>query len=87
VPFTRTWIFGGYDSKVIFYENIVTRAFLLSNPDVCDPIKLPSAVALSGFYPTVTCVRHNASTGEYTVSIEKFVFRDAAPAEPIALAK
>jgi hypothetical protein len=30
---------------------------------------------------------HNASIGEYTLSIEKFVVRDAAPAEPIALGK
>jgi hypothetical protein len=87
VPFTRTWLFGGYDGKVIFYENMVTRAFLLSNPDVCDPIKSPEAVALSGFYPTVSCVRRNPSTGEYTVSIERFIYRDAAAAEPIALGK
>jgi hypothetical protein len=31
-PFTRTWIFGVYNGKVTFYEEMVTRAFLLSKP-------------------------------------------------------
>ncbi len=83
-PFTRSWLFGAYDGNVIFYENMVTRAFLLSQPDVCDPIKSPKAVALSGFYPTVSCVRRDTKTGEYTVSLERFVFREASAAEPIA---
>jgi hypothetical protein len=84
-PFTRTWIFGGYHDKIIFYENMVTRAFLLSDPDACDPIKSPAAVAQSGFYPTVSCVRHDPSTGERTVSPEQFVLREATAADPIAL--
>ncbi len=80
-PFTHTWIFGVYDSKVTFYEEMVTRAFLLSKPDTCFPIKSPPAVGRSGFYPTLSCLRHDARTGEYTVSMETFVFREAqAPA-------
>jgi hypothetical protein len=80
-PFTHSWIFGVYDRKVTFYEEMVTRAFLLSKPSACFPIKSPPAVGLSGFYPTVSCLRHDARTGEYTVSMEKFVFREKhAPA-------
>ena len=60
---------------------MVTRAFLLSKPSACFPIKSPPAVGLSGFYPTVSCRHHDARTGEYTVSMEKFVFREKhAPA-------
>jgi len=83
-PFTRSWIFGVYDGKVIFYEEMVTRAFLLSRPDTCFPIKSAKAVAVSGFYPTVSCIRYNAKTGEYAVSMENFVFRGASTPEPIA---
>ncbi len=80
-PFTRTWIYGAYDGKVTFYEEMVTRAFLLSRPSTCFPIKAPPAVGRSGFYPTVSCVRHDARTGEHTVSMEGFAFREAqAPA-------
>ena len=77
-PFTRSWIYGVYDGKVIFYEEMVTRAHLLSKPNACTPIKAPRAVATRGYYPTVSCIRNNAATGEYTVSMEGFVLREAS---------
>jgi hypothetical protein len=80
-PFTRSWIFGVYGGKVIFYEEMVTRAVLLNKPQSCFPIKSPKAVAISGFYPTVSCHRHHAATGETTVSLETFAFRAASPPE------
>lgn len=79
-PFTRTWIFGVYDGTVTFYEEMVSRAFLLSRPSACFPIKMPPAVARRGFYPTVSCLRHDARTGATTVSMETFVLREAEPA-------
>jgi hypothetical protein len=80
-PFTRTWIYGVYDGKVTFYEEMVTRAFLLGKPSTCFPIKSPPAVERSGFYPTLSCLRQDARTGGYTVSMEGFAFREAqAPA-------
>ena len=82
-PFTRSWIYGVYDSKVIFYEAMVTRAYMLSKPNGCQPIKAPKAVATSGLYPTEYCVRHNAKTGEYSVSMEKFSHRDASAPEAV----
>lgn len=80
----RSWIFGVYDGEVIFYEEMVTRAFMLSQPDACYPIKSPVAVGRSGFYPTESCVRYDAETGEHTVSMEGFEFREASAAEPVA---
>ena len=82
-PFTRTWIYGVYDGKVSFYEAMVTRAYMLSKPNGCLPIKAPKAVAASGLYPTEYCVRHNATTGEYSLSMEKFSHRDASAPEPV----
>ena len=82
-PFTRSWIYGVYDGKVIFYEAMVTRAHLLTKPDGCAPIKAPRAVAAAGFYPTEYCVRHNPATGEYSVSMERFTRREAGVPEPI----
>ena len=80
-PFTRSWIFGVYGGRVTFYEEMVTRAHLLSKPQACAPIKSPKAVAVSGFYPTVSCLRYSPTTGETTVSMERFTFRTASPAE------
>jgi hypothetical protein len=74
-PFTRSWIFGVYDGRVTFYEEMVALAYLRGRPDVCSPIKSPPAVSRAGFYPTVSCLRHDAQTGETTVSMEKFMHR------------
>jgi hypothetical protein len=81
--FTRSWIYGVYDGSIIFYEAMVTRAYLLSKPDGCLPIKAPKAVAVAGLYPTQYCVRHNAATGESSVSMEKFTRREASPPEAV----
>ena len=80
----RSFIFGTYDGKITFYEEMVTRAHLLSQHSACSPIKSPPAVGLSGFYPTHSCVRYDSATGEYTVSMEAFVFREVSNPEPVA---
>jgi hypothetical protein len=75
----RSWIFGVYDGKVTFYEEMLSLAFMLSQPNECHPIKSPPAVERSGLYPTESCVRYDSGTGEYTVSMEGFSQREASP--------
>jgi hypothetical protein len=82
-PFTRSWIFGVYDGKVTFYEEMVSRAHLLAKPQTCAPIKSPPAVAVGGYYPTTSCLRHDPATGQTTVSMERFVIRPASAPEPL----
>ena len=79
VPFTRTWIYGVYEGRVTFYEEMVTLAFLRSQPDKCFPIKTTPAVALTGYYPTKSCIRYAKDKAEYTVSLEEFQLRQASP--------
>lgn len=76
-PFTRSWIFGVFRGRVTFYEEMVTVAYLRTQPNACSPIKSPQAVAVSGFYPTQSCIRYEAGTNEYVVSLEGFVYRQA----------
>lgn len=85
-PFRRTFIFGAYDGRVTFYEEMVTRDFLLAQPNECYPIKSPEAVAISGYYPTKSCFRHNARSNETTVSVEGFQYRTASGPAPVARA-
>jgi len=42
-----------------------------------------SAVALTGYYPTRSCIRYTPAKDEYTVSMEDFVLRKASPPEPV----
>jgi hypothetical protein len=82
-PFTRTWIYGAYDGRVIFYEDMVALSYLMSKPNACVPIQSPEAVALTGYYPTRSCIRYTPAKDEYTVSIEDFVLRQASPQGPL----
>ena len=61
----------------------LARYHLLTRPQACHEIKSPKAVATAGYYPTVSCLRHDAATGQTTVSMERFVLRPASAPEPI----
>lgn len=80
VPFTRTWIYGAYEGRVTFYEEMVTLEYLKAQPDSCFPIKTAAAVATTGYYPTRSCIRYAKDKAEYTVSIEDFVLREGRAA-------
>jgi hypothetical protein len=81
VPFSHTWIYGTYEGRVTFYEEMVTIAFLKSRPDTCVSIKATPAVALTGYYPTKSCIRYvnEKDNEEYEVSLEGFQLRQASP--------
>jgi hypothetical protein len=78
-PFTRTWIYGANEGRVTFYEEMVTLAYMKSQPDTCFPIKTAAAVAVAGRYPTKSCIRYAKDKAEYTVSLEGFEMRPASP--------
>lgn len=81
--FTQTWIYGVYDGRVTFYEEMLTREYLLGRPTACFPLKSPPAVGVRGYYPTQHCIRYLPQSNEYTVSMENFVLREAsAPGAP-----
>jgi hypothetical protein len=75
--FTRSWIYGIYDGRVTFWEQMISLKYLQSGPSDCSPIKTPAAVATSGYYPTRECVRYDATTNAYSVSLEEFTYREA----------
>jgi hypothetical protein len=81
-PFTRSWIFGAYGGRIIFYEEMVALRTLLQQPQSCAPIKQPKAWATAGYYPTASCLRYDRTTGATTVSMERFAFRTASAPEP-----
>jgi hypothetical protein len=82
----HSFIFGLYDGRITFYEEMLTRAYLLSKPDGCDTIKSPPAVGLSGYYPTQSCIRYDSANDAYTVSMEGFTYREASEPEPVVSA-
>lgn len=73
--FTRTFLYGSYDGQLIFFEPMITRAYLLTKPEVTEPIKLPARYAKSGYYPTRYSVKYDAAKKEYTVALEGMTLR------------
>jgi hypothetical protein len=84
-PFTRTWIYGVYDGRITFYEEMVTLEYLKSKPNACSKFKSPEGVEITGYYPTVACERYDAATDTYNVTLEEFVLRQRS--EPTAAVK
>ena len=74
-PFTRTFLYGVYEGKLTFYEPMISLAHLQSRPDETINLKVPSAVASSGYYPTKYSIKYNAETEVYTIALEGFVQR------------
>ncbi len=75
--FTHTFLMGSYAHKVIFYEPMITREYLLSRPRVTIPIKQPRAFAQRGHYPTSYGIEYDDKVKEYRVSLTDFVLREA----------
>lgn len=75
--FSRTFIYGAYDGKLIFLEPMVSHSYLSSKPQQCTPVRAPKAYATAGYYPSSYCVRHDAASATYRVSLEGLVHRKA----------
>lgn len=78
LEYKETWIYGSYGGKIVFWEPMITVAYLLNNPYECKDLKLPEAYMESGFYPTQYCMRYLPGRDEYRISLEGFKYREAS---------
>jgi hypothetical protein len=74
-PFTRTFLYGNYDGKLIFFEPMIAKSFFETKTSLTEYIKLPQKYAQPGYYPTKYSVRYDADMQEYTVALEGMVLR------------
>jgi hypothetical protein len=82
-PFNHTWIYGVYNTKVTYYEPMVSHEYFSglrsgANADACFDFKLASNFQEAGWYPTKYCLRHRANRHDITISLENFVQRQAS---------
>ncbi len=74
--FTKTFIYGHYNTNLIFWEPMVTKAYFESKPNTNDKLKLPEKYAKSGlYYPASYSVMYDDQSKEYSVSLDGFVLR------------
>jgi hypothetical protein len=75
--FSSTFIYGAFDGKLIFLEPMVSHKLLASRPNRCSPVRGPQNFATTGYYPTSYCVRYDAATSSYRVTLEGMEYRKA----------
>lgn len=73
--FSKTFIYGAYDGRMIFLEPMVSHRYLASKPNTCTPIATPQQYEAAGYYPTRYCVRYDSETATYRVTLEGLVKR------------
>jgi hypothetical protein len=74
--FTQTFLFGSYDSKVVFWEPMITQAFLKNTTQFERALPQPSKFQQAGYYPTK--MKINRKDGVTEISLTDFVNRQAS---------
>lgn len=81
----QTWIWGGLDGQIVFFEAMITRSYLESEPDACHTIPgMPSAFAIAGFKPHTYCIL--SSPDSIRVELRDFSWYDAGCGEEAMMA-
>lgn len=71
-PWTSTLIMGTYDAKVIFWEPMITTAFLATKPDITFNIPQPAEVVKPSHYPTKYGIHFDAAKQKYIIRLSAF---------------
>ena len=74
--FTQTFLFGSYDSKVVFWEPMITQAFLKNTTQFERALPQPSKFQQAGYYPTK--MKISRKDGVTEISLTDFVSRQAS---------
>lgn len=75
--FSRTFIFGSYQGKFVFYEPMITLEYLLGKPNEKIAIRQPQAYQRSGYYPLSYVISYSESPKEYSVALVDLAQKDA----------
>ncbi|AFY71681.1 hypothetical protein Pse7367_3444 [Thalassoporum mexicanum PCC 7367] len=74
--FNKIFLFGSYNGKMLFWEPMITRRFLLTKPtNYVEPIVQPYEYPKSGYYPLEYSIRYNADKKEFDIALDKLVYR------------
>jgi hypothetical protein len=68
-PFTRTFIYGSWDGRMIFVEPMVALSWLKTRPDETIPVATAERYYPSGLWPGAYRVYFDADTDQYRVAL------------------
>jgi hypothetical protein len=68
--FSKTFIYGFHDGRMVFVEPMVTKAFLDSREDMTELVAVPESYQVPGYYPTRYRVGFDPQSNEHVVTLE-----------------
>lgn len=74
--FTHTFIWGSYSGQFVFWEPMITTAYLQSMPDETFNVTQPEEFQKDGWYPMSYKVSYSSNPDEYTVALTDLVYHN-----------
>ena len=74
-PFTKTFIYGSWNGRISFYEPMITREYLLTQPNTVSDIPVPARYSAAGYFPTAYRVTYDDQVKEYRIALTNLVAR------------
>jgi uncharacterized protein len=76
--FQKIVISGAWDGRYTFVEPMITREWLLTQPDFHESLKQPQAYQKTAYYPTTYDVHVDQQTKDYVIALTGLTMREAA---------
>jgi hypothetical protein len=73
--FSNIFLIGGHGGNILFWEPMLTKAYLESKPNFTAKLKLPESYPVSGYYPTAYSVIYDRNRKEFNISLDGLTFR------------
>lgn len=77
LPFTKSFIYGFYDGRMIFVEPMITKAFLETKTNATETVKRPKKFQQQAYYPTRYSVTYDAAKQEYAIALDGLTSSDS----------
>lgn len=73
--FSNIFLIGAHGGNILFWEPMLTKAYLESKPNFVGKLKLPESYPVSGYYPTAYSVIYDRNRKEFNISLDGLTFR------------
>jgi hypothetical protein len=76
--FQKIIISGAWDGRYTFIEPMITREWLLTQPNTQESLKQPQAYQKTAYYPTTYAVHVDQQTKDYVITLAGLTMRQAS---------
>ncbi len=73
--FSNIFLIGAHGGNILFWEPMITKAYLETKPNFTGKLKLPESYPISGYYPTSYSVIYDRNRQEFNIALDGLTFR------------